>query len=78
MIWLFERGQEDLRIETQYDNVSGEYLLTLRHPDASYTVERFPNTQMLEARLETLEDVLVSDRWSSRNPQQRLKDTWRL
>ena len=35
MIWIFERGEESLRLETRYDNETTEYVLILHHPDAA-------------------------------------------
>jgi hypothetical protein len=66
MIWLFERAHETLSLETQYDTVSREYLVTLRHPDGDCVVERFPNTGILERRLAALEQGLEADRWRRR------------
>ena len=66
MIWLFERPDEALAVETGYDSVSGEYLVTLRRPDGDVIVERFPNTETLERRLVALEEGLEADRWKRR------------
>jgi hypothetical protein len=66
MIWLFERPDEALSVETGYDNVSGEYLVTLRRPDGDAVVERFPDTETLERRLAALEEGLEADRWRRR------------
>jgi hypothetical protein len=66
MIWLFERPHETLSVETGYDNVSGEYLVTLRQPDGESAIERFPNSEALERRLVALEQGLEADRWQRR------------
>jgi hypothetical protein len=66
MIWLFERPDEALSVETGYDGVSGEYLVTLRQPDGDVVVERFPDTETLERRLVALEEGLEADRWRRR------------
>jgi hypothetical protein len=78
MIWLFERDEQDLRIENFVDSITGEYVLTLRHPGGSRTVERYPNSQMLEARLEALESSLNADRWRKCPPTRQMKNTWQL
>ena len=66
MIWLFERPDEALSVETEYDNVSGEYLVKLRQPDGAVITERFSNTEALERRLVALEESLEADRWKRR------------
>jgi hypothetical protein len=66
MIWLFERPDEALSLETEYDNASGEYLVTLRQPDGDVIIERLPNTEALEQRLVALEEGLEADRWKRR------------
>jgi hypothetical protein len=76
MIWLFERADEAFSVETEYDAVSGEYLVTLRQPDGATIVERFPNTETLEARLVALEQNLEADRW--RRGAVRLKDSFHI
>ncbi len=76
MIWLFERADEAFSVETEYDNVSGEYLVTLRQPDGAETIERFPNTETLERRLVALEQNLEANRW--RRGAVRLKDSFRI
>jgi len=76
MIWLFERADEAFAVETEYDNVSGEYLVTLRQPDGAAVVERFSNTETLEARLVALEQDLKADRW--RRGAVRTKDSFRI
>jgi hypothetical protein len=65
-------------VETQFDHVTGEYILTLRHPDGSSTVERFPSAATLEARLLGLEEGLHSDRWEQRAPALPMRNTWHL
>jgi len=73
MIWLFDRADEALSLETAYDNVSGQYLVTLRQPDGDCVVERFPNAETLERRLAALEQGLEADLWRRRAAQTRKK-----
>jgi hypothetical protein len=71
MIWLFDRAHEALSLETAYDNISGQYLVTLRQPDGNCVVERFPNAETLEQRLAALETGLEADRWQRRAGKKR-------
>jgi hypothetical protein len=55
MIWLFEHSSAAAHIESQYDNVSGEYVLTVRTCEHGETTERFRHHDAFEARLAALE-----------------------
>jgi len=48
MIWLFERVHETLSVETEYDSVSGEYLVTRRRPDGDSIVEAQPHGELVD------------------------------
>jgi hypothetical protein len=78
MVWLFAREGETLKVETQYDNVTREYILTLRQPDGNFSVERYPTAAVLEARLARLEDVLQSEAWQAGAKEARMVETWHL
>ena len=63
MIWLFERGQEALRIETRYDKDAGQYVATIYWPDGRSESERFPSEASFRARLGALERQLDAEHW---------------
>jgi hypothetical protein len=32
MVWLFERDEESLKLETRYDNATREYVVIVQYP----------------------------------------------
>jgi hypothetical protein len=77
MIWLFERGDEVLRIETRVDNASGEYVLVSTWSDSAPRIERFRNHAEYEARLLALEGHLGAEHWTQVGSPTILSDGWR-
>jgi hypothetical protein len=77
MIWLFERGDEVLRIETRVDNASGEYVLVSNWSDSAPRIERFRNHAEYEARLLALEGQLGAEHWTQVGSPTILPDGWR-
>ena len=63
MIWLYERGQEALRIETRYDKDLRQYVATMYWPDGRSESERFTSRESFHARLRALERQLAADQW---------------
>lgn len=54
MLWIYERADQTLSIETRFDNTSEEYLLIVRSPDGTEQVERFADSVSFKLRLESL------------------------
>ena len=77
MIWLFERGDEVLRLETRIDNASGEYVLVSTWADGPPKIERFHDHALYETRLRTLEGQLAADHWTQVGSPTILSDGWR-
>jgi hypothetical protein len=63
MIWIFERGNEILRLETRYDKGTSEYVLIVHHPDRSHQTERFNDSVTFQAKLDSLGERLRSENW---------------
>jgi hypothetical protein len=78
VVWLFERGAEELEIETHYHAESGEYLLTVKRPDGTHQTERFHHVATFRERLERLEAVLNADRWKPNGSPTALHDAWQI
>ena len=78
MIWMYERGAEILRIETRYDQASAAFELIWHRPDGTHTVEQFSSEAAFRIRLEAVELVLKSDRWTTAGPPEILRDGWRV
>lgn len=77
MIWLFERGDEVLRLETRIDNASGEYVLVSTWADSAPRIERFHDYAEYQARLLALEGQLAVDHWTQVGSPTILSDGWR-
>ena len=78
MIWIFERGDESLRLETRYDNESAGYILIVHHPDGGQQTERFNDSVTFQERLDTLDKQLASERWRYVGAPVLLRDGWKL
>jgi hypothetical protein len=78
MIWLFERGDEALEIETIYNSDSGEYLMTVKRPDGTHQTERFQHVATFRDRLERLEALLNGERWVANGSPSSLHDAWKV
>jgi hypothetical protein len=77
MIWLFERGDEVLRLETRVDNGSGEYVLVSTWSDSAPRIERFQDYEAYHTRLLALEGQLAADHWTQVGSPTILSDGWR-
>ena len=78
MIWLFERAEETLEVETHYEAATGEYLLTVKRPDGSQQTERFLHVATFRDRLERLETMLDREKWVPNGAPSPLHDGWKL
>jgi hypothetical protein len=63
MVWLFERSDESLQLETRYDNDTSEFVAIIRYPDGHEHTERFPENDQLRAWLFTWERDLETQHW---------------
>ena len=77
MIWLYERGQEVLRIETRFDNASNEFELIWHRPDGTTDRERFATEAAFRSRLESVEAALKTEHWNSNGSPQILPAGWK-
>ncbi len=66
MLWFFQRNDESLKIETQFDNDKAEYVAVVRYPDGQEQAQRFSNGDEFGKWLETFEQHLVHDHWTRR------------
>jgi hypothetical protein len=74
MIWFYSRNDQELRIETDYDKATREYVMTIRGKD-SHTSERFTDVTAFRARLIQLEHQLEAEKWSAAGPV--VSEAWR-
>ena len=64
MIWLFEREDEVLRIETRYDNETSEFIAIVHYPDAQGMTKRFSDGDAYGRWLEEFERSLEDGDWT--------------
>ena len=76
MIWLYERDNESIRLETRYDNDTREYVVVVHYPDGRQLTERFPNPEACREWLLSLENNLDAEDWVRRGPPMILPDGW--
>ena len=78
MIWLFERGEEALRIETRVDSVTGDFVATVLWASGQSKEERFRDEHAFKARLLALERQLADEHWTQIGGPTLLDDGWHL
>ena len=68
MIWLFERGNEAVRVETRKGEL-GDFVVTVYWHDGQCQIERFSDQAKFRTRLLALEQELAGEDWQHRgNP----------
>jgi len=64
VIWLFEREDEVLKIETRYDNDTSEFVAIVHYPDAQQMTKRFTDVDAYGRWLEQFEQSLAEGDWT--------------
>ena len=64
MIWFYSRQSEELQIETEFDEGTSEYVMTIRGENSD-TCERFKDVNAFRARLIELEYRLEAEKWKA-------------
>ena len=77
MIWFFSRDTDELRIETRYDNDTGDYVLVVNWPDGRRQTERFSTLSDFRQRVVELQHTINGEGWLS-GSLQILGDGWRI
>ena len=79
MIWMFERGEESLRLETRYDNATAEFVLIRHQLTGDPHVERFATEEAFRRRLDIVEKQLADEHWTSQEGGPiLLNDGWKI
>jgi hypothetical protein len=63
MVWFWTRDDEELQLETRYDNETAEFVVTVMPPEGTSVPERFKDIEAFRARLVLLEDQLEAKNW---------------
>jgi hypothetical protein len=78
MIWLFERGDATMTIETRFDSSSHTYELIWHEADGSVRRESFDDESQFRDRLTTISAALQAQQWRQSGPPTIDPDGWRL
>jgi hypothetical protein len=78
MIWIYQRNDEVLQLETRFDNATGEYVLIQHRPAGTQETERFLTEEEFRARLEKLSASLEEAKWNAKGPPLFLNDGWKI
>jgi hypothetical protein len=68
MVWFWMRGDEQLQLETRYDDDTSEFVVTVNSPDGHCETERFEDMDVFRKRLILLERQLEAKNWKNSGP----------
>ena len=77
MVWLFERNDEVVKIETRYDSSAEAYVLRLVWADGRESTEQYADASAFDARTLALERELMESRWVQQGGPRLQADGWR-
>ena len=78
MIYIFERNNESLRLETRYLSDSKTYEIVWRRADGSVQRETFRGETSFRTRLDEIYSELEEDAWRTIGPPHLLADGWKI
>ena len=78
MLWIFERGDESVHLETRYDNQTAGYVLIIHRADGTQQIERFQDMLTFRNRLDELEKQLEAEHWHATGSPVLLRDGWKI
>ena len=76
MVWLYERRDGALRIETRFDSTTKEYVLQVEWPGRPLVTERFADRVAFEERVLALERRLEAEHWKQVGNPEILPHGW--
>jgi hypothetical protein len=76
MLWLFERDDDSVQLETRYDNETSEYIAEVTYPDGRREIERFSDRERFRQWLEGWETALEAEHWTRRGAPIILPTGW--
>jgi hypothetical protein len=77
MLWIYERNNQAMQVETRFDSVHKEYVLIIRALDGTEQIERFPDAPSFQSRIISLERQLEAEHWETHSAV-ALHDGWTL
>jgi hypothetical protein len=78
MIWLYERGDATMTIETRFSRESRVFELIWHEADGSTRLETFDTEAAFRDRLKAISTALLQQHWRQSGPPTIDPDGWRL
>jgi hypothetical protein len=78
MVYLFERENESMRLETRYARDSQTYEIIWNRVDGTTTRESFNGETTFRSRLDEIYSQLEQEDWRTVGPPQLQRDGWRI
>jgi len=78
MIWMYERGDATMTIETRFNRDSASYELVWHEADGSKRLETFGTETEFRDRLAAIAIALEEQRWRQAGPPSLDPDGWRV
>lgn len=78
MIWIYERGDTTLTIETRFNRETKMYELMWHEADGSVRVENFQDEQEFRGRITAISTALRQQQWRQSGPPMIDPDGWRM
>jgi hypothetical protein len=78
MIWLYERHEETLRLETRFNNDTQSFELIQYQPDGTQLTEQFASEDEFRVRLTALSAQLAIEQWQQKGPPLLMNDGWKI
>jgi hypothetical protein len=78
MIWLYERHDQTLRLETRFDNTAQAFVLIQYQPDGTQLTEQFASEDEFRVRLTALSAKLETEHWEQKGPPLLMSDGWKI
>ena len=76
MLWFFDRDDEQVEVETRFDNNTLDYVLIIRWPDSREETERYADSESFSARVIALSEELKSMNWRNTGSPIVLPEGW--
>ena len=76
MVWMYQRDQQSVTLETRFDADTTSYQLIWRYPDGTSQTEAFPDSASFMVRVQAVEQGLLGTGWALAGPPTVLADGW--
>jgi len=78
MIWIYQRGDATMKIETRFNTASQAFELIWHDADGTVRSESFPTESEFRGRLTVVSAALEAQQWRQSGPPTIDPDGWRF